>query len=415
VADFYEVSGGRLRINMHPGQTAAWESERRFVFMLAGTQGGKTSWAPVWLWREMQRCGPGDYLAVTSTYPLLQLKMLPEFLRLFDTTLHLGTWRASDRLFACKDGSRVIFGSATNSESLESATAKAAWLDEVGQDQFGLDAWQAVLRRLSIHQGRVLGTTSLYNMGWLKTEVFDRWQASDPDYAVIQFESTLNPVFPKAEFERARKSLPDWKFNLQYRAEFRRPMGLIYGDYSDEIGGHRVEPFAIPAEWPRYVGIDFGAVNTATVWLAENTATKAYYLYRETLEGGLSTKEHVKAAQQRAANERVVSWHGGSGSETQQRMDWRQAGLHVQEPPVDNVESGIDKVVALLREKRLFVFSDCKGTRDQLARYRRKVDAQGQTTDAIQDKESFHYLDALRYDVLGLAASVQGSRSRGAY
>ncbi len=353
----------------------------------------------------MQRRGLGDYLAVTSTYPLLQLKMLPEFLRLFDTTLHLGTWRASDRLFACHDGSRVIFGSATNSESLESATAKAAWLDEVGQDQFGLDAWQAVLRRLSIHQGRVLGTTSLYNMGWLKTEVFDRWTAGDPDYGVIQFESVLNPVFPRAEFERARKSLPDWKFALQYRAEFKRPAGLIYGDYIDEIGAHLVAPFEIPKEWPRYVGIDFGAVNTATMWLAEDVAKKAYYLYRETLEGGLSTKEHAAKAKERSASERVISWHGGSKGETQQRMDWQQAGVYVQEPPVDDVESGIDKVVALLREKRLFVFSDCKGTRDQLARYRRKVDAQGQTTDAIQDKETFHLLDALRYVTLGLRQS----------
>ena len=51
--------------------------------MLAGTQSGKTSMAPIWLNREIVRKGPGDYLAVTATYPLLKLKLLPEFVRFF--------------------------------------------------------------------------------------------------------------------------------------------------------------------------------------------------------------------------------------------------------------------------------------------------------------------------------------------
>jgi hypothetical protein len=31
---------GRLSLNFHPGQWRAWKSERRFVAVLAGTQGG---------------------------------------------------------------------------------------------------------------------------------------------------------------------------------------------------------------------------------------------------------------------------------------------------------------------------------------------------------------------------------------
>jgi hypothetical protein len=118
---------GEMRLNLHEGQARAWLSKRRFVIQLAGTQSGKTSFGPHWLHREIQRCGPGDYLAVTSTFPLLKLKMLPEFLRLFQHTLHLGEWHAADKMFVMDGGkTRVIFGSATHSESLESATAKAA-------------------------------------------------------------------------------------------------------------------------------------------------------------------------------------------------------------------------------------------------------------------------------------------------
>lgn len=39
----YSVEDGKLKLSLHPGQARAWRSDARFVFMLAGTQGGKTS------------------------------------------------------------------------------------------------------------------------------------------------------------------------------------------------------------------------------------------------------------------------------------------------------------------------------------------------------------------------------------
>jgi hypothetical protein len=368
----------------HAGQWEAWESKRRFVAMLSGTQGGKTSLEPLWLHREMTDCGVGDYLAVTATFPLLKLKMLPE------------------------NGSRIIFGSATHPNSLESATAKAAVADEAGQDEFRLNSWEAILRRLSLAQGRALIGTTPYNLGWLKQEVYDRWRKGDPDYHVIQFESLLNPAFPRAEYERAKRTLPDWKFNMFYRGLFSRPAGMIYGDYSDEYreeGGHKVHAFDLPAEWPRHVGIDFGAVNTALIWLARDPDANVFYLYSESLEGGKSTKEHVAAAQAKAHGVNVLTWHGGAKSETQQRMDWQEAGIYVLEPPVSDVESGIDKVIELFKTKRLFVFDSCVGLRDELGTYAREIGEDGQPTEKIRDKDTFHRLDGLRYVAIGVRDS----------
>src|SRR5262245_63080665 len=68
-----------LAYHFHPGQQLAWDSRKRFVLVLAGTQGGKTSFGPLWLNREIQEKGPGDYMVVTPTFPLLNLKALPEF------------------------------------------------------------------------------------------------------------------------------------------------------------------------------------------------------------------------------------------------------------------------------------------------------------------------------------------------
>ena len=65
--DLVEITGKKLRLNLHPGQTKIWDSERRFVFIIAGTQSGKTTFGPWWLKREIDKRGPGDYLAVTAT------------------------------------------------------------------------------------------------------------------------------------------------------------------------------------------------------------------------------------------------------------------------------------------------------------------------------------------------------------
>ena len=79
--EIFDRSDGKLRLFFHAGQTKAWKSVARFPCMFSGTQGGKTSFGPFWLKREIDRCGPGDYLAVTATFKLLELKMQSEFLK----------------------------------------------------------------------------------------------------------------------------------------------------------------------------------------------------------------------------------------------------------------------------------------------------------------------------------------------
>ncbi len=39
----YSIDGESIKLHLHSGQARVWQSNSRFVFMLAGTQGGKTS------------------------------------------------------------------------------------------------------------------------------------------------------------------------------------------------------------------------------------------------------------------------------------------------------------------------------------------------------------------------------------
>jgi len=409
MSDLYErytTDDGRpaLRTNLHRGQARAYDSEARWVLVLAGTQGGKTSFGPLWLWREMQRCGPGDYIAATATYDLLKLKMLPEMLRFFGEHLQWGTYAAGDKVITSHDGqTRIIIRSAQAEGGLESATAKAAWCDEWGQPTVTIDNQEAIERRLSLSQGRQLITTTPYNLGFLKLRHYDRWVGGDPAYEVIQFRSVDNPAFPVAEYERARELLPAWKFAMFYDGRFSRPAGLIYADYEDsyrESGGHLVKPFTIPAEWLRLVGVDFGPVNEARLWLAEEPGTGDYYAYREAVGGGLSGPEYARQVLEYA--EPIKYAMGGSRSEDERRLEWASAGLAVLEPRIYDVEAGIDHVIGLLRQRRLFVFDMLIGLRSELGTYSREVDDAGEPLARIANKEKFHRLDALRYGLSGI-------------
>jgi hypothetical protein len=411
--ELYQINTGTLRFTLHPGQAKAWRSDRRFVFVIAGTQSGKTSFVPIWLDREIERAGHGDYLAATATYDLFKLKFLPEMRRFF---VDMMGWQEdkSDRVFwreyKPRMFDRIILRSASSEGGLESATVKAAVLDECGQDDFRISAWEAVQRRLSLSQGRVLGTTTPYNLGWLKTEVYDRWRRGEGDYQIVQFRSIDNPAFPRAEYDRAKATLPGWKFLMFYDGQFTRPAGMIYEDFVDqyrEEGGHKVHPFLLPSFWPRYVGLDFGPVHTALVWIAEDPEAQVYYLYAESLEGGQTTKQHAEKAKDKAKGKNVQRWTGGADSEDQYRMDWSAEGVPVTKPSIKDVESGIDRVTALFKAKRLFIFDNCKLTLDELGTYSRKVDDNGQVTEEIKDKNKFHLLDALRYDVIGLVGSAK--------
>lgn len=402
---YREVIDNEIHLNFHSGQSRTWQSQRRFVAMQAGTQAGKTVFGPDWLYREIKANGEGDYLAVTSTFPLLELKMLPEFLTLFVELLHLGSYSDYKKAFTFHNGkTRVIFGSATNPESLESATAKAAWLDEPGQKQFRRDTWEAVQRRLSIHQGRALFTTSLYCLGWFKTEVYDLWEAGDPDYDVIIFDSTMNPAFPKAEFERVRGRLPAWKFNMLYRGRYDTPEGLIYSSFDPKhcLKGR----FEIPKNWLIYVGHDFGAANPAAIFFAEDPGTGLLWAFHEYLPGpGKSIAEHVAEFKRITEGYNVVKRVGGSHQEEEIRQAYDAHGWPISEPPEMNrrVETQIAKVFAWHKLNRLMVFKDLLGYLDEKQSFSRKLDDRYRPTDEIEDEARYHIIAAERYVIADLA------------
>jgi hypothetical protein len=338
---------------------------------------------------------------------LLYAKALPEFLALFQKRLKLGTYRDSpvkqfrfsrkglSTLFGKRrahPATTVTFGHASDPDSLEAATYKAAWLDEVGQKKFKIGSWEAIQRRLAVNQGRVLFTTTPYYLGWLKTQVADQ-AADDPAYALIRFESRDNPAFPPEEWHRLQASLPAWKFDLSYRALWSHPAGLIFDNWTDD---HKVTPFPIPAHWPRFIGIDFGGINTAALYYAQHPESGLYYAYKIYHPRQKCTvNQHVQAILQDQPP--GLTAVGGSPSEDQWRLEFKVAGLPVQKPPISDVEVGIDRLYAAHNAGRIKVFDTLTEYFDEKAAYARLLDDTGEPTDQIEDKADYHLMDCERY------------------
>lgn len=416
----YTISGGKLTFHFHKYQKRAIRSRKRFILLLAGTQGGKTSFAPLWLWNEIKQAGAGDYLFVSPTYKLMNLKAVPEFLFWFQNIFKLGEFKKADKVFEFSEAgavkmwgakqdtpTRVLFGHAQDPDSLESATAKAAVLDECGQKKFKLSSFEAIMRRLSLSMGRVLMCTTPYYLGWLKQKFWDVWQSakgSHEEIDIIRFPSTANPAFPVEEYNRAKRDLPRWKFDMFYNAIFTRPAGMIYDCFDEAI--HKIKPFAIDPQWKRYVGIDFGGVNTAAIFLAEEPTTGTLYAYREYKAGGRTAAQHKDALFYGEPS--IPTAAGGSKSEGQWRDEFRAAGMNIAEPFFSDVEVGINRVYGAIQNKRLFFFDTLEGTLDQIMGYSRALDDLGQPTEKIEDKETFHFLDGLRYIISYLKGSNYG-------
>ena len=182
------ADGSTVEYPLHAGQKAVWSSTATDVAAIAGARSGKTALGPWLVAREIQRNGGGDALIVGPTFPLMDRRLVPECIAVWQHLLDMGEYKAGRRCFVFSPkglamlgvrSSTVWFGFAEDPESLESMEAACAWCDEAGQSKFSREAIEAVRRRVSFSgmsrkAGRIFYTTTPYSFNWFKTDVHDK-------------------------------------------------------------------------------------------------------------------------------------------------------------------------------------------------------------------------------------------------
>ncbi len=385
-------------IELLPGQSALLtDFDSSVLAAIAGTGGGKTMTGYWWLHSRMVTYPGNTWLIAEPTYNMLSKIILessdpdrPSLFEFFKRIGHHPNYHAVDKILYTDYG-KVYLASADRPESMQGAAVKGVWLDEAGQ--MSLLAHETALQRCSMMSGQELLTTTPYNLGWLLTEV--KRKNGQHGIHVETWSSIDRPGYPRDSYERAKQTLPWWRFAMLYDAQFEKPAGLIYSSFDESVCV--IDRFPIPKEWLVYAGHDFGPDNPAALFYACDPSTGQFYLFDEYLPGsGVSVHERCEAFKKTTKGMNVVKRVGGSPQEEENRQAYNAHGWVISKPKIGHVEPQIEKVFALHTLNKIMVFRDMLHYLDEKRTFSRELDDRNEPTYKIANASRFHLMSCER-------------------
>ncbi|KKN32068.1 hypothetical protein LCGC14_0817590 [marine sediment metagenome] len=379
------VEANRRKITLHRGQCRVFQTDARFSALIAGTGGGKTYVGPWGLAKEIEKNPTGTFGVGAPTFKILNRTTVPTLIAAYRGTELEGEYKGTAGEYHLPTGGIIYLCSTDDADHLEGGQYSAWWLDEAGQ--MSAQTWTVIQARLGYLQGRCLFTTTPYNLGWFYKEIYLRAKAGDPDYFVVQFRSTLNPGYSKAEFERARRTMDSRLFEMRYLGEFRKMAGLVWPEFDQWV----VEPGEVPepdARCQHIGGIDWGFNNPFVALDAFLDHDDVLWVHRERYLSRTLLADHAAAL-----NKDTAYYADPSGKQETEEM--RNFDLLVN-PAINDVSMGLERVAERGLTGRLKISSACKHLLSNTEMYHYK---EGEDKPV---KDEDHGPDALRYMIMGL-------------
>lgn len=404
-----------IDIQLHTGQQKVVDSTARFIACVCGVQSGKTTVGAIWLcaeiWARHEKGQHGDFLVAAPTAKVLDQSTLPKFKGIVPADWVV--WKEGKQYFELPWNNdetgqpcRIFVRSLDTPDFIEGMTILGAWIDEAAMCESTV--WTNVQARLATHTGRCILTSTPYSSKWIKREIFKKAQMGDPLYGYFSWRSNENPAFPVEEYERMKASLPDIIFKRRYDGQFTTAEGLVYPDFSYD--DHVVKPFDIPANWPRFGGMDFGhSQPTVILGIAEDPSDHTFYVYREFYK----TESHLKDSAGFLMQENlryVLADPQGAGWIAELNRAYGRGEVK----PADNkIEIGLERIGTLLKEKRLKFFSSCVNTIEEIEDYHYPAPTDDKADKKDKPvKKNDHCMDGLKYAFSRQIASLYPFRSQ---
>ncbi len=178
----------------------------------------------------------------------------------------------------CRGGGKslVEFRSADQDpNTFEQAKLRGAWVDEACPEE--------ILNRLL---GRIIDLdgwiifTDIRHQWWQEERLF----SAPPESSVhaVQFCMKDNShILPAGAIDQARANMTQDEARMRIDGESGLSEGIVFKQFTaDQV----IEPFAIPAHWPKWRAIDYGrSAPTACLWLTISP-NETVYVYREFYE-----------------------------------------------------------------------------------------------------------------------------------
>ena len=225
-----------------------------------------------------------------------------------------------------KELSRITLRGFENIETARGQQFDLLVIDEVAFMRNWKYAWQSILEpTLAFRKGKALfiSTPQGYNHFY---DLYELGQTENKYYKSWRFTSYDNPYLDRDRLEQAKStSTPDY-FAQEYLADFRKYTGLALTQFEREI--HLIEPFAVPSEWLRARGFDYGSKDpTASIRVAIDNDDN-WFIERTYKQKSSTIQEHATTVLAQDYGFGFMPIYGDPSGD-QWEMEFRQYGLNI--------------------------------------------------------------------------------------
>jgi len=399
-----------IEYNPSPVQIEFHESEHRFKFLGAGSRFGKSLCGSRDVLTDILKEGTRGWIVGPSyDQPSKEFRYIHDalinklgFKPKRELNVSFTTPGPQSLLFPW--GSEVLTKSEQNLDSL--LGEEVDWMILSEGSRLKEETYDNYLRaRLGSRNGRVIIPTTPHGYNWLYKRFYLPFVEGDKDYwARIGVSVIENPYFPKEEYDRAKKELPEDVFAEQYDGEFVAWSGLIYKRFSRQR--NVIDPFGIPTHWPVYCAIDpHPSTPVGILWLTVDEYG-TWYVCHEMFHPDLTIPEVAKRLIQIEKkcpvtrylidpNAKLIDKLRGQTISVQ--MQFRREGIPCIEAN-NKFEGAWFKISEMLTPKpvfgdeenkkpKLLIFKDCKKTIEEFEGYTWENEKSGKA----------HLMDCLKY------------------
>lgn len=319
------------------------------------------------------------------------------FLEIFgDAVISKNETRLEIRVKNLKKGTSIIYlkgwESVVTSEKGRGTENDLLLLDEVAFCRGFKHYWDTVLEpTLLTTKGRAVfsSTPNGFNDFY---DLANKAQ-QDEDWLYVHATSYDNPYNPPEELDRLKREKTDDAFAQEYLADFRKQEGLVYKGFKRDF--HLFDKETIDEEV--YMGgVDFGFVNPAGVVSIKRDKRGVYWVTDEYYEKG---KTDAQIAEVVSAKEFTKVYPDPENQGAIKELRERHVNCQEVLKEKGSVNTGIDKIRELLKQRRIRIHKDCTNLIWEFETYHYPQRREGKNQDEAPVKENDHLLDALRYVV----------------